>query len=296
MPGRLRTTFRSGNLAEHLGLLLLKGIAAVAEVSRPEDIGLDAIATLLRRDEDGNCYAEDTFVVQIKAASTASICYKDHELSWLMDQRQPMFLALVSLPDARISLYTTVFINQAIASLHPKALTIRFGPSSVSGVFRDQRWAPWTNGGDDETTVWLGPPIIEWSLKDIVDAQWAESAYQSLKLFIGVLRDELVKIACGECSVLKWTTNDATSFRSCPGMIKGNPKAFASLALQSAPYMKAMMLHVSSSRDRAGVSVLQALLVLMDALRDFGVDVDPDNSSKIYKAIAKGHALDRGSL
>ncbi len=29
MPGRLRSSFRSGNLAEHLGLLLLKGIAAV---------------------------------------------------------------------------------------------------------------------------------------------------------------------------------------------------------------------------------------------------------------------------
>ncbi|NLS91164.1 MAG: hypothetical protein GXX96_03150 [Planctomycetaceae bacterium] len=46
MPGRRRSSFRSGDLAEHLGLLLLKGIAAVAEVARPEDVGLDAIATL----------------------------------------------------------------------------------------------------------------------------------------------------------------------------------------------------------------------------------------------------------
>jgi hypothetical protein len=58
MAGRLRSSFRSGNLAEHLGLLLLKGIAAVADVPRTEDVGLDAIASLLRRDEDGNCYAD----------------------------------------------------------------------------------------------------------------------------------------------------------------------------------------------------------------------------------------------
>src|SRR6266550_3449609 len=84
MPGRLRNSFRSGNLAKHLGLLLLKGIAAVADVARPEDIGLDAIATLLRRDKDGNCYAEDSFLVQLKAASVTSVQYKGHELEWFV--------------------------------------------------------------------------------------------------------------------------------------------------------------------------------------------------------------------
>ena len=69
MPGRLRTSFRSGNLTEHLGLLLLKGIAAVADVPRTEDVGLDAFATLLRRASDGHCYAEDGFVVQLKSYS-----------------------------------------------------------------------------------------------------------------------------------------------------------------------------------------------------------------------------------
>jgi hypothetical protein len=81
MPGRLRTSFRSGNLAEQLGLLLLKGIAAVADVPRTEDVGLDAVATLLRRAPDGNCYAEDGFVVQLKSYSATSIEYRDHELS-----------------------------------------------------------------------------------------------------------------------------------------------------------------------------------------------------------------------
>src|SRR5438093_7366742 len=97
MPGRLRTSFRSGNLAEHLGLLLLKGIAAVADVPRTEDIGLDAVATLLRRDNDGNCYAEETFVVQLKSDSEKSIDYRDHGLSWFLGQSQPMFIARVSL-------------------------------------------------------------------------------------------------------------------------------------------------------------------------------------------------------
>src|SRR5439155_23385363 len=102
MPGRLRTSFRSGNLAEDLGLLLLKGIAAVADVPRPEDVGLDAIATLLRRGEDGNCYAEDGFVVQLKSASDGSIEYREHALSWFLGQTQPMFVGRVSLRDSKI--------------------------------------------------------------------------------------------------------------------------------------------------------------------------------------------------
>src|SRR2546423_2198134 len=107
MPGRLRTSFRSGNLAEHLGLLLLKGIAAVADVPRTEDVGLDAVANLLRRASDGNCYAEDGFVVQLKSHSETSIEYCDHELSWLLGQSQPMFIGRVSLKHSGISLHPT---------------------------------------------------------------------------------------------------------------------------------------------------------------------------------------------
>src|SRR5687767_12065193 len=105
MPGRLRNSFRSGNLAEDLGLLLLKGIAAVAEVPRTEDVVLEAVASLLRLDTDRNCYAEDTFLVQLKSESTASLEYRGHALTWLLDQTPPMFIGLISLKQSRISLY-----------------------------------------------------------------------------------------------------------------------------------------------------------------------------------------------
>ena len=110
MPGRLPTNFRSGNLAEHLGLLLLKGVAAVADVPRTEDIGLDAVATLLRRDADGNCYAEDSFVVQFKSDSDTSMAYRAYQLSWFLAQSQPMFIGLVSRKDA-VFLFTPLYMQ-----------------------------------------------------------------------------------------------------------------------------------------------------------------------------------------
>lgn len=107
MSGRLRSSFRSGNLAEELGILLLKGVAAVADVSRPEDVGIDAVATLLRPDDDGNRYAEDSFIVQIKAESVGSIEYSGPELEWVTRQSLPMFVGRVSLKMRRISLFPT---------------------------------------------------------------------------------------------------------------------------------------------------------------------------------------------
>jgi len=160
MPGRLRSSFRSGNLAENLGLLLLKGIAAVAEVTRPEDIGLDAIATLLRLDNDGDFYAEDSFVVQLKADSVTSIQYQDHEVEWLIGQTQPMFIGLVSLDKSQISLYSTLFVNHAVLSLHAKKVVA------------------WQSEADDGVTVWLGAPVLQWTLRDLRDRDWAIRTYR----------------------------------------------------------------------------------------------------------------------
>jgi hypothetical protein len=134
MPGRLRTSYRFGNLAEHLGILLLKGIAAVAEVPRTEDVGLDAVANLLRRDQDGNCYAEDGFVVQLKSHSTTLIEYREHALSWLIGQSQPVFLGRVSLSDASISLYSTLRVNQAVFARGGKNIQVCFDKSTIERI------------------------------------------------------------------------------------------------------------------------------------------------------------------
>ncbi len=54
MPGRRHKHFRSGDINQELGILLLKGVAPVASVPRPEDFGIDAIGTLLRESRATN--------------------------------------------------------------------------------------------------------------------------------------------------------------------------------------------------------------------------------------------------
>lgn len=277
MPGRLQRDFRFGNLAEQLGVLLLKGIAAVADVPRPEDVGLDAVATLLRPDDDDNYYAEDTFVVQLKSASATSIKYEGHELQWLIGQSQPMFIGLVSLAESRISLYPTIHVNHAVLSLNSKWVTVRFGISDIPAFFDGHKWSPWKGEEKHGATVWLGEPLLRWTLGDIVQKNWINDTYATLKRFLTLARRETQLLALGQYSVLNWSTNDSNSITSQNGMMKGGPNDLGSIAQQCAPCLHALMLRAMTSDDNAGNTLLSSLVTMAASLREMGAEVDPEN-------------------
>lgn len=89
MVERIRSRpMRRGNLAESLGSVILRGIASVADVARPDDVGVDSAATVLRPAPDGNLYAEGPFNVQFKSSRSA-LTYRDRRLSWLLGLAQP---------------------------------------------------------------------------------------------------------------------------------------------------------------------------------------------------------------
>jgi len=278
MPGRLRNSFRSGNIAEHLGLLLLKEVTAVAEVTRPEDIGIDAIATLLRRDEDGNSYGEETFFVQLKSASASKIEYEDHELEWLVNQELPMFIGLVSLEKSQISLYSTIFVNQAYLAMEPKEITLRFGQSNLE-------WLPWISDSG-EATVWLGEPLLRWSINDVKNKDWNENTYKMLKNFIKVTQREIELLSFGQQTVIDWETNKPNSITSAPGFMKGNPDDLESIVKRIAPYLKSLVPHAFSKNDDSAIKLAISLLTLADALREMGIEIDSENIfGKFFSAL-----------
>jgi hypothetical protein len=278
VPGRLRTNFRSGNLNEHLGLLLLKSIAAVADVPRTEDVGIDAVATLLRRDNDGNCYAEDGFVVQLKSESEGSMEYRPHELSWFLAQSQPMFIGHVSRRDARISLYPTLRINQAVLALHATQVTALFCESGAS--------CPWAGGPGNSATVWLGPPLLSWTLAEMDDATWLESAYELLKRFLGIVRHEFEILSFRQCSEIVWSMNDKDSIRSSPGwMMKGHPDDLHSMANRCNAGLNALLMQAAMMPEKRRGSLMSSLLGVVASLRDLGVEIDP---STMTLAVAAG--------
>jgi hypothetical protein len=274
MPGRLRSSFRSGNLAEDFGLLLLKGIAAVAEVSRTEDVGLDAVASLLRRDADGNSYAEDSFIVPLKSESTPSIEYQGHALEWLLGQKLPMFIGLVSLKDSRISFYPTINVNAAAFSLHAERLVIHFSQSHLP-----THW-----GGEN---VWLGVPLLTWTLADLSNPQWADSVYRIFKQFLPLARSALDVLSVGQSLVLKYSTNDMNSIRTVHAAARGSKDGLISIRDRIASTCNAIMLNSSDLDGGRGAPILEALVKLAEALRKEGVDIDSPNLFSAFLSLAR---------
>lgn len=286
MPGRRRTSFRSGDLAEDLGIFLLKGIAVVAEVTRQEDIGLDAIATLLRRDVDGNSYAEDTFVVQFKSESEDEIEYRDHEFKWFVQQSLPMFIGRVSLSRSEIALHPTIFANQAIWSLHASDIRIRFGNSNLPPMLREQLRSPWTIYGE-KPTVWLGEPLLRWTAAELVDRDWCDAAYKTLKHFIPKVQRETTLLALGQSSVIEWSTNDEGSIKFKPGMMKGHPSNLQNVIDVCEPSLHALMLMALALPVTNGEPILRCLEELSNELRKLDVRIDSENLIKMFHAASR---------
>jgi len=282
MAGRLGANLRSGNLAEAVGVLLLKGIAAVADVPRTEDVGLDAVASLLRYDNDGNCYAEDNFGVQLKAESVTEIPYQDSALDWLLGQELPMFIGRVSLARSCLALYPTMNVNQAVMALHAKQVTVRFGTSNLPAFIAGRRFGAWKGEEGDSATVWLGEPILDWSIADITDPGWRTRTYAILKEFLRLARREQGLSSFGQWTTIDWTTNDLGSIKSSPCAMKGNASDLKQIAEMCTPGLQALMLQAITMPEESGGPLFALLASLAAVLRDHGADVDPEGIFTLF--------------
>ena len=276
MPGRRRKSFRSGDMAEDFGLSLMRGIAAVAEVPRTEDFGMDAVANLHRLDDDGNVYAEDSFIVQLKASSTKQVPYEDHELTWLLEQKLPMFIGLVALDRASISLYPTIRINQAVFAIETTRVSARFGRFKMPDFLAGQDHYGWKKDQDGGLTVWLGDPLLEWTIGDVVDSEWTHQAYKTLKRYICFADRELHLLSLGQSSPIVWSTNDETSIQSSSIMMKGSPSDLQQIATACVPCLRSLMLRAVFEPSAASNSLMNSLIALVESLRELGAEIDRD--------------------
>jgi hypothetical protein len=284
MPGRLSNNLRSGNLAERLGFHLLRGVAAIAEVPREEDVGIDAIATLLRYDTDGCSYAEDTFLVQIKAESEEEISYRGHGFEWFAQQTLPMFIGRVSQRQQQsISVYSTIFAHQAIRSLHATEIQLRFGVSNLPPTMREQLWCPWTIESE-RPVVWLGDPILRWTVSEIPDRVWKNTAYSTFKKFIALVQIERLKVSLGQISRLNWKTNIADSLTVSTGFMLSHADHLPAVALHCSPALNALSACAFCLPGDAGEQLARSLVSLAGALRTTGIEIDPENFFRIALA------------
>ena len=188
-----------------------------------------------------------------------------------------MFIGLVSLAESEISLYSTIHVAHAVLAMHAQWVTVKFGVSDFPAFLRGQKWGPWRGEDDHGATVWLGDPLLRWTLADIVQPSWINNTYSILKRFLTLARREIGLLALGQCSVLGWSTNDFDSITSQTGMMKGGRDDLDSIAQQCAPCLRALMLRATTSSENAADALMLSLVNMADSLRKMGAEVDPEN-------------------
>ena len=171
--------FRAGFLAEDLGILMLRGISMVVPVPRPsEDPGWDCVATLLSPENSYQVLPEDSFYVQIKACSIREDVYEGERARWFAALQLPLFRASVDIKEARIELF---------GHCEPLCLLTQTEPIQFR-CFLGER--PTVGRGDG--TIWVTlEPILSWTISDLSNPEFAQTAYDKLKPIIQLERKNL---------------------------------------------------------------------------------------------------------
>lgn len=203
MPARRGKNFRSGDLAEQLGLYLLQSVALVAPVPRTEDIGIDVVCTLISEYDQYSYLAEDSFYVQIKSGSVREIEYSDIGVQWLTNLKLPLFVAVVDKAETKVSIYTCKRLYDAIAlKKDRKEIKLILAENKKENIF--------DLVDEEQTDIFLGPPIVEWKLSNLMNEETKIKTlfFNVMKEHIRIIHEamELYTIGCGTSYV--WKTNE----------------------------------------------------------------------------------------
>lgn len=198
MPAYRPKNFRSGDLAEQLGLLLLQNMALVAPVPRTEDVGIDAVVTLLEEFDSHRLKASNSFYVQLKSVSVKKVIYEGDQVDWLLSLELPFFIAEVDRAKTRIDLYCCHALNEAfVLDRKRPRLKITLEEGILLDAFHE-----------DTELVKIGPPVFSWEINDFDKTPNLISNFNEvIKRHIEFYRRSMEERRVGSITSVHWVTN-----------------------------------------------------------------------------------------
>lgn len=171
MPSRLGRNLRKGHLAEDIGINVLRGFAAVADVRHQDDLGVDAYCVLLRP-EERLLLADAPFSMQFKSVSTTTIVYDEQAVDWFVGLQIPLFYGHVAARSGHVAFYTASRYRQSLFDAPGFRRIVLDFSSTDSKV-------------ENETLeAGLFPPILECDELIARTDEFAADAYSHLKKWI----------------------------------------------------------------------------------------------------------------
>lgn len=258
MPAKRSKNFRSGDLAEELGLYIMRNLALVAPISRTEDVGIDAVVTLLEDYDKNNSIATDSFFLQIKSANEENITYKPDEVKWLFDLELPFFIARVDRAQQKLCLYCCHRLSEAFLgnSNRRENLTIVFEEYDRNDFFIDSNVVP------------VGPPVFRVSLTDCLLNEKRKQFIKLCKLHVAEEKLNLRTRNIGFINNLEWKEGSAIQHSSIP--LKYSPKGNAERANDinnyGKPYLHSM---IGEALENWDVSEIKNIIQALEKVRDY---------------------------
>lgn len=256
MPGRTPKNTRKGHRAEAAGIDLLRSLCAVAQVPQSEDIGFDAIATLLR--EEGRFFfAESSFYVQFKARSVRQIEYPLQDYQWFRRLELPLFIGSVDLKQCHVELFSTHFL-----AFRPD------GDSYESAVVHLDK--PESTIEGETVHQWLSKPILEWEAGQTEEEAFLEMGYGVLKGWLGLLRAGLALRGIRRMEGIKWETNEVPTLTGAVGVMSHPSEMDADFEL-AMPFIDKLCLHFIGADPMQPSDEALALYLLVRSMENRGI-------------------------
>lgn len=263
---------RRGYLAQDLGVYLLRSFAAVAPVPGPDDVGIDAIATLLRQHTSRKLVAESSFYVQIKASSVRTVRYCGDNAKWLRELQLPFFIGSANVEDASLSLYTSHALSRVILEKDYEEYHLHLDANSGAS----ER----TPGSTSIRHVTLGRPVLTWSATDIADSTFLEKAYGVMKPWLDFEYRNIAMRVIRYCENLKWDTGQPPELAGMMMFSDTDPEKGLKADLTAMlPFVEKLRAHCFVQRNRKEIMTVWRLVNMM---RSYGVDADPRGDADLF--------------
>lgn len=269
MPAKRGINLRSGDLAEQLGLLILQNIALVAPVPRTEDVGVDAVVTLLEDHNQYNHIATDSFFIQIKSISSDEIPYKPDEIKWLFELELPFFIGRVDRSRQSIDLYCCHRLSEAYLGNNDRQ-------DQLIIDFKDHHLEDFIIKGN---TVSVGPPVLSIRLSECESEDKRNEFITLCKSHIIAEKFNLQHRKSGLIYALTWKEGDKVDvnpvipYKLSP---QKNIRGVADILRDNNPYLVSLAFESLKSWDASG---LETVIKDLEGIRDYINKSETDHSN-----------------
>lgn len=271
--------FRSGDRSETLGAAILQLIATVTLYPRPEDFGIDAIATLLRR-EGRLVYAEDSFLVQFKSRTTDLLTFDSDSLTVLLGHELPVFVGKCDLSASELSLF---YLGDAISSVHSS-----YHGSSIKRMVVHLSEADGKNNFNPEDGIYkihVGPPVLQWNASQLTCRDTEAQLFETMKRWIHVDRENRELRKLGASRLVRYKTNEMPQL----GGVASTPN-LDGIQRQFKPLLPLLQYICNEDPKKS-----EAFVNVCDSLNKCGIEV-PESTMRFAKGRFLEHLLASDSV